>query len=132
MNRPGVGVATIIRKDNKILLGKRKANLGFNTWGLPGGKLEFGEEPKICAVRELEEETNLIVDYKYLLFKGFSNAVFDENTHYITLIYEVLLYDGEPQIMEPDKCEKWEWFDINNLPDNLFKPLENYLKENKI
>jgi hypothetical protein len=29
--RPMVGVATIIRKDNKILLGHRKSTLGFDS-----------------------------------------------------------------------------------------------------
>lgn len=135
MNNPRVGVATILRKGNKILLGKRKSELGKGSWGLPGGKLDFGEEPMVCAIRELKEETDLNVSFlnvssDSIVFSGFSNTIFDENTHYITLFYEVISYTGELKIMEDDKCETWEWFDINNLPKNLFKPLENYLNKN--
>lgn len=132
MNNPRVGVATILRKDNKILLGKRKSELGKGSWGLPGGKLDFGEEPIVCAIRELKEETDLNVSLDSIMFSGFSNTIFDENTHYITLVYEVISYTGELKIMEEDKCEKWEWFDINNLPENLFKPLENYLNKSYV
>lgn len=132
MNNTRVGVATLLRNDNKILLGKRKAELGKGSWGLPGGKLEFGENPKDCAIRELYEETNLISSIDDLHFIGFSNTVFDENTHYITLIYSVNVYSGELKIMEEDKCEKWEWFDVNDLPKNLFKPFENYLIDNNL
>lgn len=49
---------------NEILLQKRS---DFNTWGLPGGALEFGESaPKAC-VREFLEETGLKVRTKSLL-----------------------------------------------------------------
>lgn len=39
-------------------------------------------------------------------------------------------YDsGEVKIMEPEKCEQWEWFDWNNLPKPLFLPAQNLLKQ---
>ena len=44
-----------------------------------------------------------------LKFLGVSNAIFDEETHYITVIYEVDVYVGKLKIMEPDK------FDNNKL-----------------
>jgi len=36
---------------------------------------------------------------------------------------------GEVQLMEPDKCEQWEWFEWDNLPSPLFLPTINQLKE---
>ena len=36
------------------------------------------------------------------------------------------------KVMEPDKCEKWEWFDTKNLPDNLFLPFQNIIKEKNL
>jgi 8-oxo-dGTP diphosphatase len=36
---------------------------------------------------------------------------------------------GELKLMEPNKCEKWDWFNINDLPEPLFLPLKNLLKE---
>ena len=40
---PRVGIGVIIRKDNKILLGKRKNAHGEGSWCFPGGHLEFNE-----------------------------------------------------------------------------------------
>lgn len=132
MNNPRVGIATLVKKEDKILLGYRKSKLGQNSWGLPGGKLDFGEELKDCAVRELKEETNLIANTDDLILLGVSNAVFDDETHYITVIYEVSKYSGELKIMEPDKCESWEWMTYDDLPVNLFLPLKNFFIDQKI
>lgn len=129
--RPRVGVATIIKQDNKILLGHRKSQLGFDTWGLPGGKLDFGEEIKDCAIRELKEETNLTTTADNLKLIGVTNAVYDNETHYITIIYEVDVYVGKIKIMEPDKLYEWKFFSYNELPKNLFLPFKNFIeKEN--
>lgn len=129
MNHPRIGVAILLKDNNKILLGYRKSESGKNTWGLPGGKLDFNEEPINCAIRELKEETNLDVNSNDLKFIGFSNTVFDNETHYITLIYETNKFYGELKIVEPDKCEEWKWFD--NLPDNLFLPFKNFINKNE-
>lgn len=128
MNQPKVGVATIIKNDkNEILLGFRIGKLGYRTWGLPGGKLDFGEDTKECAKRELKEETNLDVDVDDLTLAGVTSAIYDEETHYITIIYEAKKYKNEISLTEPEKCEKWEWFSLDNLPNSLFLPLNNYV-----
>ena len=133
MNNPRVGVAVIVRNDkNEVLLGHRKSDLGKDTWGLPGGKLDFGEDLKDCAVRELLEETNLNADKNNLKLAGVTNAVFDEDTHYITVIYEVEKYMRNDElnflkIVEPDKCEEWKFFAFCDFPKNLFLPLKNFI-----
>ena len=57
-NRPSVGVATVVIKDGKIILGKdiRKGHV----YGVPGGHWESGETLKECAVREVKEESGVI------------------------------------------------------------------------
>ena len=52
-----VGVGVYIRKEDKILMGKRIGAHGNSTWCPPGGHLEYGEEIEFCAIREVEEET---------------------------------------------------------------------------
>lgn len=127
-NNPRVGVAVIVRNEkDEFILGYRKGNLGYHTWGLPGGKLDFGEELKDCAIRELKEETNLTTTVDNLKLVGVTNAVFDEETHYITVIYEVKYYVGKLTIVEPDKCEEWKWFSFDHLPEYLFLPFKNYV-----
>ena len=53
MNRPLIGVAAIVIKDKKVLLGKRKNAHGAGTWAFPGGHLEFNESIEACAKREV-------------------------------------------------------------------------------
>lgn len=49
--------------DNKLLMLKRNPDKPQgNRWGVPAGKLEPGEHPQACVIREVFEETGLILD----------------------------------------------------------------------
>ncbi len=126
--RPLVGVAVIIMKDRKVLLGKRKMSHGEGTWALPGGHLEFNETIEDCARREVFEETGLII--KNIRYGAFTNDIFSgDQKHYVTL-FVISEYDSgilEPK--EPDKCHGWVWFSWCDLPEPKFLPLENLLKQ---
>lgn len=129
-NHPQVGVATIVlylaHPEIWVLLGKRKGSHGAGTWSLPGGHLEFGEDPAGCAWRETVEETGLVVE---LLEQGPFVSTMVEGKHYVTLFYQAF-YQGsrdDVKLREPDKCEEWQWFSISKLPEPLFAPLENFL-----
>jgi A/G-specific adenine glycosylase len=53
----------IVRKNNKILIQKRKpTGVWANLWEFPGGRLEPGETPEMALIREYEEETELVID----------------------------------------------------------------------
>lgn len=54
----------LVNEKNEILLQKRS---DFNSWGLPGGAMEFGESAEEACVREFLEETDLKVKVKSLL-----------------------------------------------------------------
>lgn len=116
--RPRVGVGVVVVKEGKVLLGKRKGAHGAGTWSIAGGHLEYGESLEKCATRELAEETGL----KALSIQlgPWTNDVIDEDRHYISLFVFVDQFEGEPQLLEPEKCEGWEWFDWNNLPSPIF------------
>jgi 8-oxo-dGTP diphosphatase len=127
-NRPKIGVGVIILKDGKVLLGKRKNAHGEGSWCCPGGHLEFNESWKECATRETLEETSLKI--KNIRFATATNDIFPiEEKHYVT-IFMLADYDsGELQIMEPEKCERWEWFNWEKLPEPLFIPEQNLIKQ---
>ncbi len=55
---PAVGVAAILIKDKKILLGRRNISYS-NMWCIPCGYVEYYEDVREAAVREFKEETNL-------------------------------------------------------------------------
>lgn len=126
--RVGVGVY-LFNARHQVLLGLRKSAHGNGTWCPPGGHLEFGESNEQAAIREVMEETNISVKPEDVSLQGVTNDFYKEsNKHYITLHFFCKKFSGDPQLMEPDKCEKWQWFDLDNLPKNLFLSNQNFLK----
>ncbi len=125
---PKVGVGVCIIKEGKVLLGKRKGAHGAGSWSFSGGHLEFNESWKECAVRETLEETGIKI--KNVRFSMVTNDIFEkEGKHYVTIFMLADYVSGEAKVMELDKWEKWEWFDWNDLPQPLFVPLQNLLKQ---
>jgi 8-oxo-dGTP diphosphatase len=119
--RPKVGVACLVWKDSKFLMGKRLGAHGAETWSLPGGHLEFGENFEDTAVREVLEETGLRV--KNIRFVAMTNDFMpDEDKHYLTVWMEADWESGEPTITEPDKCTDLLWCNFKTLPSPLFQP----------
>lgn len=118
-----VGTACLVVKDDRFLLGLRQGEFGKNTWGLPGGHLEFGESVTDCIVREVKEETNLDVDVVDLYNLSW-NEKFLQNRHYITIFVVCKAKDPSKLVlMEPEKCGGWAWWteeEMRGLP--LFEP----------
>jgi 8-oxo-dGTP diphosphatase len=59
--RLDVAIALVFR-ERRLLVTRRRddAHLG-GSWELPGGKMRAGESAEACAVREVEEETHVVV-----------------------------------------------------------------------
>ncbi|MDE1186371.1 MAG: NUDIX hydrolase [Pantoea sp.] len=124
---PKIGVGVLIFRNGKLLLGRRKGSHGAGDWSAPGGHLEFGETPEECARRETEEETGL--QLHDLQNGAFVSDVFPEvQKHYITLFMVAHSLHGEPQCLEPEKCEGWHWFAPEQLPQPLFAPLRTLIE----
>ena len=123
-----VGVAVIIKRAGKVLLGQRIGSHGANTWSFPGGHLEFFETVEETARREVLEETGLTIgDIKKLTF---TNDMFEnENKHYVTLFVLADYVEGEAKIMEPNKCLGWSWHEWNKLPEPLFLPIKHLIED---
>lgn len=117
-NSIGIGVVIVVKKDDKMLFGKRLVKVGSGQWGLPGGHLEPGESMIAGAKRELEEETGLVADT--VEFINITNDPRPGDEHWIHLVFMAEGIHGEPENMEPNKCEGWEWFSIDKLPEPLF------------
>lgn len=124
--RPLIGVAVIVKKDRRVLLGRRRNSHGAGTWQFPGGHLEYGESIEACARREVYEETG--VKIKNIRIGPFTNDIFErEEKHYVTL-FVIADYDtGEAVVREPEKCDAWEWFRWPDLPEPRFLPIRNLM-----
>ncbi|MDO8740650.1 MAG: NUDIX hydrolase [Candidatus Woesearchaeota archaeon] len=128
-NMPKIGVGVIVIKDNKVLLGRRKNAHGQGSWCFPGGHLEFNEQIEDCARREVQEETG--INIKNIRIGTVTDDIFKkEGKHYVTVFVVSEYAFGEVRIMEPENLEKWGWFEWGKLPQPLFMPIQNLLKQN--
>ncbi|KAJ5776059.1 uncharacterized protein N7511_001070 [Penicillium nucicola] len=121
----GVGVF-ILNPEGKFVIGKRQGSLGAGTWALPGGHLEFGESFETCAEREVLEETGQkISDVRFLTA---ANSIVDGKKHYVTIFMGARVSaNEEPKIMEPEKCEAWEWISWDEMKAGLGDGRELFL-----
>jgi 8-oxo-dGTP diphosphatase len=125
---PKVGLGVLIfNADNQILLGKRKNAHGALSWGPPGGHLEFGESFEECSIREVLEETGLVIEKP--IFLAITNDLFqNENKHYVSIFMKANLTGHQiVQNLEPHKVEDWQWFYLKELPEHLFLPLRQLI-----
>lgn len=128
---PRVGVGIIVCDEDKVLLGQRISSWGDGSWQFAGGHLEFGETVEQCAAREVFEETGVSITN---IRRGpYTNDFFvKEGRHYITLFVLADFNGGEATVREPHKCRCWRWFNWNSLPEPLFLPIQNLLKDGTI
>jgi len=125
--KTGVGV-WLFNPLGQVCLGLRTSKHGFNTWAAPGGKPEIAESIRKTAVRETWEETGIVINEKDLIFLAITHDNFGD-CFYRTLHYRVDNVCQTPIVRELDKCEKWVWFDLDKLPNNLFLSAQNLLNQ---
>lgn len=141
--KAGVGVL-IFDEKGRLLLGRRALNAKDTgglyepgTWNCPGGKQEYNETIVEAAIREVKEETNL--DISDVIPFGASDDVEDEK-HFVNIHLIAHNFSGELKVMEPEKIDKWEWFSMDEIPENLYSSsretinfyLKNVKKEGEI
>lgn len=125
---PRIGVAVIVMRDGKVLVGRRiSASHGHDTWQFPGGHLEWGESIAQCAIREVAEETGLAAT---VIGDGpYTNDVFvDDGKHYVTLFVLASAPVGMPERKEPEKCAEWRWCEWDAIPTPHFLSISHLLE----
>ncbi|BDY05463.1 NUDIX hydrolase [Ferrimonas sp. YFM] len=125
MTHPKVGIGIIIRRDDgKILIGKRKGSHA-PYFSIPGGHLELGESFEQTAIREVREETGLVIDNPQVLAITNNLRTYrEEGKHYVSVVLLAEHQGEEPINCEPDKCEGWLWVDPRELPQPHFDASE--------
>lgn len=119
--------AGIVIKDDKVLV-MHRINHGDEYWVFPGGGVEVGETPEQAAVREIAEETSLIVSSQKLLY----HITWDTGEE--NFFYLCEYHGGEPYL--PEHSEEYEqskggmqvyeplWIDIKELHNYKLYQLE--------
>jgi len=127
LNKPQVGCGAAIRNENaQILLIHRLTEPEKDTCGLPGGKIDFGETAQAAAMREINEELGIEINLTNLAcISEIINQ--GDGAHWVSPVYEAHIISGRPQIKEPHKHGGWDWFSVNDMPDKITKPTQDYL-----
>ena len=126
-----VGASVIVEdKEGRILLQLRSDN---HCWGYAGGSVELDEDVEEAAKRELFEETGLVAK-ELTLFGVFSG----KDTHYVypngdevsnvDIVYICKDYSGD-LLCQEGEVDALKFFPIDQIPDNLSKPIEKQLRQ---
>lgn len=125
-------------EDGKMqILLQHRANTRFlpYLWDFAvSGHVEEGESMRQAMQRETKEELGLDIDIEALSFSSLIHIKVAEELIYYTGYFTLSTFQGEPRIMEPDKCSELRWFNIDELPQDIIKDrlvaLQNMLSGN--
>lgn len=130
----GVGVgAIIVNDDGYIFLARRGPNAKNERglWEFPGGSVEFGETLAQALQREMLEEYGIEIIVGELV-DVVDHILPQEKQHWVSPTYICKIKSGVPKIQEPKKCVDIQWFDINQVPNELTQitriNLEHYIE----
>jgi len=132
-NQPIVGVGAIIMQNGKILLEKRKNDPGRGKWSIPGGVVELGESLEQTVIREVQEETGLIVDAPELI-DVVNQATLDESGkvryHFVIVDYVVNLKSGTARAASD--AADLEWVPLEQVEQkDLIKSFRDFFEKNR-
>ncbi len=123
---PILGTLVYCLRNNQVLLMCRNKEPNLGLWVAPGGKIEVGESPYECAIRELVEETGLRareVHFRGLVAETSPRA----DWQWLLFIYVVTRFDGDVLADEREGILQWWSLDAaQHLPmpeaDQVFFP----------
>lgn len=110
----GASVTSIIRRDGKVLMVKRRRDPFKGTWMFPSGFVEYGEHPEDTAVREVQEETGLTVTGLRLINLFLSEDDPRLPGHFV-FFYSIETI-GEMKNTDNLENEEINWFDSKTPP----------------
>ena len=125
-----VAAAALVDEEARVLVAtrpERKSMAGL--WEFPGGKVEPGETPEACLVRELEEELGIVTKPPCLAPLSFASHAYP-TFHLLMPLFVCRVWEGEPT---PKEGQQIRWL----RPKQLFtlpmpeadRPLLRFLDE---
>ncbi len=120
-------VFLVLKRDGKVLL-MRRANTGWHDgdYDLVAGHIDGNESLRIALAREAKEEIGVTIDARDAKFSHLIHGLFNDGKEYFNVFFTVESWEGEPTIMEPEKCDMLSWFELNKLPENITESTKRY------
>lgn len=119
-HNPAVGVAVVLRDDaGRVLLARRNGTYA-GSWCIPCGYVEWGEDVRDAAVREMKEETGLDVELGEVI--AVHSNFHDERQLTVGIWFHGTVTGGR---LTPDTdVDAVEWCDLDAPPGDLAFPTD--------
>jgi len=111
----GVKAILIDSKNNVLLIKRSKKYVNMvDFWDIPGGRINFGEEPVDGLSREIKEETGLELDEVKDIVDA-STIFKDEEKHIVRITYLATVKETATSISH--EHTDFQWININEIKD---------------
>lgn len=116
-----VAACALVDADGRVLIAKRPQGKSMaGLWEFPGGKLEPGEGPEACLIRELQEELGITVAQACLAPFVFTSHAYD-SFHLIMPLYLCRRWDG---FVTAKEHEALAWVKPEKMTDYPMPPAD--------
>jgi len=108
--RPFLAVSAAIFRNRKVLVVRRARNPALNLYTLPGGVVEAGESLVDAVIREVREETSLLIEpiglagHREVIARDSQGKV---ERHFVILCFAARWLGGEPVLSEELNDSRW-------------------------
>ncbi len=108
-----------LETDGQVLLHRRK-NTGYmdGMYQLPAGHVDPGEVPSEAMIREAMEELGIVISQEDIEMVMTVSRIGSDQSYY-DFFFKATVWQGFPQIKEPEKCDDLQWFKLDELPENI-------------
>jgi len=119
-----VAACALIDADGRVLIAERPAGKAMaGLWEFPGGKVEAGERPEECLIRELAEELGIAVKEACLAPLTFASHNYPD-FHLLMPLYVCRRWEG---IVTPREGQRLAWVKPQRLRDYPMPPADEPL-----
>ncbi|MGB3645817.1 MAG: 8-oxo-dGTP diphosphatase MutT [Mesorhizobium sp.] len=116
-----VAACALIDADGRVLIAQRPQSKQLaGLWEFPGGKVEPGETPEECLIRELREEIGIETKVACLAPLTFASHSYDD-FHLLMPLYVCRRFEG---IAMPMEGQKLKWVRPRQMRDYPMPPAD--------